>query len=104
MRREERLISHLKAYNETDMYPFHMPGHKRLAGAEDGEMGELEFPNPFTVDITEIEGFDNLHHPEGDSAGIHGVGGRRLRGGPDVLSGERQQRRDSGGHQRGGGI
>ena len=40
MRREERLISRLKAYNETDMYPFHMPGHKRLAGAGDGEMGE----------------------------------------------------------------
>lgn len=80
MRREERLISRLKAYNETDMYPFHMPGHKRLAGAEDGEMGELEFPNPFTVDITEIEGFDNLHHPEGIlresmewAAGVYGA-------------------------------
>ena len=102
MRREERLISRLKAYNEMDMYPFHMPGHKRLAGAEDGEMGELEFPNPFTVDITEIEGFDNLHHPEGIlresmewAAGVYGA---------DLLSGERQQRRDSGGHQRGGGI
>ena len=23
------------------------------------------FTNPFAVDITEIEGFDNLHHPEG---------------------------------------
>ena len=54
MRREERLISRLKAYNETDMYPFHMPGHKRLAGAEDGETGELEFPNPFTVDIRAV--------------------------------------------------
>ena len=80
MRREERLISRLKAYNETDMYPFHMPGHKRLAGAGDGEMGELEFPNPFTVDITEIEGFDNLHHPEGIlresmewAAGVYGA-------------------------------
>ena len=23
-----------------------------------------DFPNPFSIDITEIEGFDNLHHPE----------------------------------------
>ena len=25
----------------------------------------MEFPHPFEVDITEIDGFDNLHHPEG---------------------------------------
>lgn len=36
--------------------PFHMPGHKRRA---------LPFPNPYTIDITEIDGFDNLHHAEG---------------------------------------
>lgn len=35
-----------------DIYPFHMPGHKRLC------MGEW---NPYEIDITEIEGFDNLH-------------------------------------------
>ena len=38
-----------------------MPGHKRRmqwAGAS-------SFPNPYEIDITEIEGFDNLHHPEG---------------------------------------
>ena len=33
-----------------------MPGHKRRA---------LPFPNPYTIDITEIDGFDNLHHAEG---------------------------------------
>ena len=38
------------------VYPFHMPGHKRRA---------LPFPNPYTIDITEIDGFDNLHHAEG---------------------------------------
>ena len=64
MRREERLISRLKAYHDTDMYPFHMPGHNRLAGAAAGETGELEFPTPFTADITEIEAFDHLHHPD----------------------------------------
>ncbi len=41
----------LEAYSRTDWYPFHMPGHKRqLPGCE--------------TDITEIDGFDNLHHPE----------------------------------------
>lgn len=38
--------------------PFHMPGHKRnttLLGSN----------FPYNIDITEIEGFDNLHSPEG---------------------------------------
>lgn len=46
----------LTLYGKTDYYPFHMPGHKRR---------ELTFPNPYCVDITEIDGFDNLHHAEG---------------------------------------
>ena len=32
-----------------------MPGHKRRP---------IDFPNPYTIDITEIDGFDNLHHAE----------------------------------------
>ena len=35
---------------------FHMPGHKRKG------KGELD---AFSLDITEIEGFDNLHHAQG---------------------------------------
>ena len=58
---EKYLLDRLMEYGESDAYPFHMPGHKRQAGA--GFAGD--FPNPFSVDITEIEGFDNLHHPEG---------------------------------------
>lgn len=46
----------LKTYSSSDYYPFHMPGHKRRS---------LDFPNPYSIDITEIEGFDNLHHAEG---------------------------------------
>ena len=46
----------LRELAETDVYPFHMPGHKR--------MGPQDFPNPYQIDITEIENFDNLHHPE----------------------------------------
>ena len=42
--------------NNLSSYPFHMPGHKRnekfnITGAE--------------IDITEIDGFDNLHNPMG---------------------------------------
>ncbi len=53
---EPYLDKKLTSYSRSDYYPFHMPGHKRRA---------LDFPNPYTVDITEIEGFDNLHHAEG---------------------------------------
>lgn len=53
-----KLAEQLRSYSQKDYYPFHMPGHKR---------------NPFSVgykpsietDITEIDGFDNLHHAEG---------------------------------------
>lgn len=58
METKGRLLEALMKYHESDFYPFHMPGHKQ---AEKG----LDFPNPFFVDITEIDGFDNLHHPEG---------------------------------------
>ena len=54
----ERLYRALENYSREDYYPFHMPGHKRNPGTVDTNL-------PFDRDITEIEGFDNLHHPEG---------------------------------------
>ncbi len=47
-------LNHL--LRENDLLPFHMPGHKRnsrfgISGSE--------------IDITEIEGFDNLHNADG---------------------------------------
>ena len=48
-------------YSQSDVYPFHMPGHKRQVGNPFLQ----EFPNPYAIDITEIDGFDNLHHAEG---------------------------------------
>lgn len=56
----ESLLKRLKDYRRTDLYPFHMPGHKRQVTEE----WIKTFPNPYSIDITEIEGFDNLHHPE----------------------------------------
>ena len=41
--------------NTQQVYPFHMPGHKR----------RMELVNPYNIDITEIDGYDNLHNPEG---------------------------------------
>ncbi|MBQ3331016.1 MAG: aminotransferase class I/II-fold pyridoxal phosphate-dependent enzyme [Ruminococcus sp.] len=49
------LYKKLKDYSKSDIYPFHMPGHKRIK--TDGL--------PLDIDITEIGGFDNLHHPDG---------------------------------------
>lgn len=41
---------------ESRLYPFHMPGHKRrMKGTFD----------PYKLDITEIDGFDNMHCPSG---------------------------------------
>ncbi len=48
----------LEAYAEGEIYPYHMPGHKRQ------NIGKL--PDSICKwDITEIEDFDNLHQPEG---------------------------------------
>ena len=50
------LTDRLKAYAQSDMYPLHMPGHKR----------NLTWNiNPYDYDITEIDGFDDLHEPAG---------------------------------------
>lgn len=48
----------LKAYGDSDFYGFHMPGHKRNADMLDSRI-------PYELDITEIDGFDDLHHAAG---------------------------------------
>lgn len=57
---EDRLYKKLEAYGKSDFYPFHMPGHKRNPLTVDSDF-------PVERDITEINGFDNLHHAEDDS-------------------------------------
>ena len=54
----EHLYQELLRYGQGEDYPYHMPGHKRRL------FGELP-PSLFQMDITEIDGFDNLHAPEG---------------------------------------
>ncbi len=54
------LLEQLQRYAQEDWAPFHMPGHKRNTGLASylSDLGAA-------WDITEIEGFDDLHHPEG---------------------------------------
>lgn len=58
MRMEESLYQTLAEYSAEDFYPCHMPGHKRNKAS--GEMADF-----YRIDITEIDGFDDLHHAEG---------------------------------------
>ncbi len=50
------LDQRLKEYSKSHIYPFHMPGHKRNPLGDD---------LPYDMDITEIDGFDNLHDASG---------------------------------------
>lgn len=52
---DKGLYEKLIEYRQNGKYPFHMPGHKRR---------EKLLVDPYEIDITEISGFDNLHHPE----------------------------------------
>ena len=54
----ERLYKELENYGKSDFYPFHMPGHKRNKACVEGDF-------PIERDITEIDGFDDLHYSEG---------------------------------------
>lgn len=53
-----KLYEKLTEYGKSDYYPYHMPGHKR-------NMCGRPFQEFYGLDITEIDGFDNLHQAEG---------------------------------------
>lgn len=48
--------SKLNQIENSNLYPFHMPGHKRRPI-------NSQLASAYVRDITEIDGFDNLHHP-----------------------------------------
>ncbi len=54
----EHLYDKLTEYARGEDYPYHMPGHKRRA------FGEMP-SEVYEMDVTEIDGFDDLHAPEG---------------------------------------
>lgn len=47
----------LVEYGRSGIYPMHMPGHKRNP--------QFQMTNPYAIDLTEVEGVDNLHNPQG---------------------------------------
>ena len=53
-----KLYNKLLEYSKSNIYPMHMPGHKR-------NDKYLNMINPYLLDITEIEDFDNLFHAKG---------------------------------------
>lgn len=50
------LLERLQQYRDSDVCAMHMPGHKRLSPL---------MPELYGIDITEIDGFDNLHDARG---------------------------------------
>lgn len=52
------LYKKLKDYAGSGFYGFHMPGHKRSRALTGADL-------PYDIDITEIDGFDDLHHAQG---------------------------------------
>ncbi|MBO4336622.1 MAG: aminotransferase class I/II-fold pyridoxal phosphate-dependent enzyme [Lachnospiraceae bacterium] len=56
----QTLYNKLTEYKESNRYSFHMPGHKGHFFMDDPLLNDIA-----RIDITEIEGFDDLHHAEG---------------------------------------
>lgn len=54
----ENLYQKLEEYSKKDIVPLHMPGHKRNTKMLGTQL-------PYNIDITEIDGFDDLHHADG---------------------------------------
>ncbi len=50
------LYEQLLSYSDSDFCPMHMPGHKRNPA--------FSMIDPYKIDITEIDGFDDLSHAE----------------------------------------
>lgn len=54
---ETGLYETLTGYCRQEILPMHMPGHKRNPS--------FVMENPYGIDVTEVDGMDDLHHPEG---------------------------------------
>ncbi|ATW26458.1 aminotransferase class I/II-fold pyridoxal phosphate-dependent enzyme [Candidatus Formimonas warabiya] len=58
------LVEALSQYSKQGFASFHMPGHKGGAGVLKEWQHLLGLP-AFSIDLTEVEGLDDLHHPTG---------------------------------------
>ncbi len=60
------MIKELSELTESDMYPFHMPGHKRQLFEDSCYFENADWLDmAYRHDITEIDGFDDLKNPKG---------------------------------------
>jgi|GEM_PF-105106 len=68
------LYKKLEDLKSEQVYPFHMPGHKRCGIEEylcsvrsaDADRFKSDFDRILQMDITEVEPFDDLNHPTGE--------------------------------------
>ncbi|ERI95537.1 Orn/Lys/Arg decarboxylase, major domain protein [Clostridiales bacterium oral taxon 876 str. F0540] len=59
------LVEGLLRYTNENNIPLTMPGHKGGRGFLSTDIGKDIYSNILKMDITEVDGVDNLHHPEG---------------------------------------
>lgn len=57
------MLGKLEAYSKENIVPMHMPGAKRNSELIGRYMDDM--PVPYDIDITEIDGFDNMHNADG---------------------------------------
>lgn len=57
------MLGKLEAYSKENIVPMHMPGAKRNSELIGRYMEDM--PAPYDIDITEIDGFDNMHNADG---------------------------------------
>lgn len=57
------MLGKLEAYSKENIVPMHMPGAKRNSELIGRYMDDM--PAPYEIDITEIDGFDNMHNADG---------------------------------------
>lgn len=51
------VYKYLREYNKKNIYPFHMPGHKRVP------QNIFQGVHPYQIDYTEVDYLDDLHEP-----------------------------------------
>lgn len=58
------ILETIEEYIDEDIAPFSMPGHKQGRAFQDLLLAEDKLNLFLKADLTEVDGLDNLHHPE----------------------------------------
>ncbi len=62
MKQNQYLFDQLQVHTEKDTISFHVPGHKMGKGFP--PKGKRFFKGILPIDLTELNGLDDLHHPD----------------------------------------